>query len=346
MGVGDGWGRRLLISVAMATYNGERFIEEQLSSLAHQTLLPTQLVVTDDCSCDRTLSAIERFASTSSFQVVVQRNDERRGYVKTFERSIARCEGELIALCDQDDVWLPEKLTRSVTAFQDPDVGFVFGDALLVDVDLQTLGESLWRFGGFDEARQQLAVTQGLFSLLVGRPLVNGPTLVFKSALKSIVLPIPDGCTAHDDWIALGASFVSRGVAIDKPLIKYRIHEGQAVGVVGGPQAVMGRPRGPNPVRWRREAHRHVLAIRDERIRARVNLLQCLTERAEGLPVNRERLDSMLSDLFLRAEHYRIRSQLPTSRAGRVLPVLHELTQRRYGRYSGGLLSAAKDLVL
>ena len=99
-----------MISVAMATYNGERFLEEQLRSLGEQTTLPDELVVCDDTSTDRTPQILAQFAKRASFPVKLFTNDQRLGWRKNFLKAARLCTSEYIAFCDQDDVWLKEKL--------------------------------------------------------------------------------------------------------------------------------------------------------------------------------------------------------------------------------------------
>ena len=101
-------------SVAMATYNGERYLREQLESVARQTLPPFELVVCDDGSADSTLRILDEFARSAPFPVHVHRNQRNLGYGDNFLRAISLCRGEWIALCDQDDVWLDHKLERCV----------------------------------------------------------------------------------------------------------------------------------------------------------------------------------------------------------------------------------------
>src|ERR671927_271278 len=103
---------RAKFSVAMCTYNGARFVREQLASIAAQTRPPDELVVCDDCSTDATLECIREFARTAPFPVRVVENEKNAGSTKNFERAVELCEGDFIALADQDDVWLPEKLQR------------------------------------------------------------------------------------------------------------------------------------------------------------------------------------------------------------------------------------------
>ena len=100
----------LNISVALCTCNGARFLSEQLVSLAEQTLRPIELVVCDDASDDGTWQLLEEFQRSAPFPVRLYRNVRRLGIAQNFEQAMLLCEGDVIALCDQDDVWLPEKL--------------------------------------------------------------------------------------------------------------------------------------------------------------------------------------------------------------------------------------------
>src|ERR1700760_1987549 len=115
------------ISVALCTYNGERFLGRQLASIQQQTRLPDELVACDDCSTDRTLEILNDFAAAAGFPVNIIRNEEKLGVAANFERAIRLCQGSLIALCDQDDIWYPSRLERSEEEFvAHPDVGLVF----------------------------------------------------------------------------------------------------------------------------------------------------------------------------------------------------------------------------
>lgn len=103
---------KLSISVAMCTYNGSAFLQEQLDSIAAQTRLPDELVICDDGSSDSTVDIVERFAHGVSFRVQLFRNPQNLGSTRNFEQAMRLCTGDLIALSDQDDVWMPEKLAR------------------------------------------------------------------------------------------------------------------------------------------------------------------------------------------------------------------------------------------
>ncbi len=108
------------ISVALCTFNGERFLPRQLASIQQQTRLPDELVICDDRSTDTTLAIVRSFASSVSFPVKVMQNERNLGSTKNFENAMRLCSGDLIALSDQDDVWYPQRLARSEQELQTP----------------------------------------------------------------------------------------------------------------------------------------------------------------------------------------------------------------------------------
>jgi glycosyltransferase involved in cell wall biosynthesis len=136
---------RLKISVALCMYQGSAWIQEQLASVAAQTRPPDEVVVCDDASHDDGCALVRAFAARAPFPVRLYENPGNLGFVKNFERAIGLCSGDVIALCDQDDVWAPEKLETLERAFaDDPRLGLCFSDAELVAADLSGTGKSLW----------------------------------------------------------------------------------------------------------------------------------------------------------------------------------------------------------
>ena len=123
------------ISIAMATYNGGRFIRQQLDSFARQILLPSELIVCDDGSTDSTVSIINTFSLSAPFPVVIVHNSARLGYTANFLQAAQICQGELIAFSDQDDEWLPQKLARILQASKESDAFLIAHAAEWVDED-------------------------------------------------------------------------------------------------------------------------------------------------------------------------------------------------------------------
>jgi hypothetical protein len=219
------------LSIAMCTYNGAAYLGEQLESLAAQTRLPDELVICDDSSTDnRTPAIITDFARHAPFPVRLFVNKRNLGSKQSFAEAIRHCRGGIIFLCDQDDVWREDKLAVTERVFSSSlQTGLVFSDADLVDENLVKLGRLSTNFG--DDGRTTIE-KQNLFYALLRRNLVTGATLAFRSNLRRLVLPIPTGTILqHDAWIALIIAAVAPVVFLNEPLIKYRQHPGQQIGV-------------------------------------------------------------------------------------------------------------------
>jgi glycosyltransferase involved in cell wall biosynthesis len=133
------------ISVAMGTFNGARFLREQLDSIAEQSLAPAELVIGDDCSTDETLAIAEDFAARAPFPVRIHRNERNRGFADNFLATAERCGGEWIAFCDQDDAWYPHKLERIAEriAAYGPELMFVAHQLDLADGELRLQGRRI-----------------------------------------------------------------------------------------------------------------------------------------------------------------------------------------------------------
>jgi glycosyltransferase involved in cell wall biosynthesis len=219
------------ISIAMATYNGQRFIREQLDSLAGQQRLPSELVITDDASSDQTVAIAEQFAKAAPFPVHIHRNDKRLGYRANFMRAATLCTSSLIAFCDQDDIWSPRKLTICVEPFRDPAVLLVYHNA-------EAVTEAGARLGSLDYFAP-VPMTPPLSSCPIRKiPPVLGFTEVFRrsilqfSDLRGMSLDHNDltAPMAHDQWVFFIASVFGSIVYIDAALASYRQHDSNLFG--------------------------------------------------------------------------------------------------------------------
>ncbi len=218
------------LSVAMCTYNGERFLEAQLRTIAEQTVLPDELVICDDGSTDGTAAIVARFAASANFPVHFHRNAINLGSTKNFEKAVSLCKGEFIALCDQDDLWMPEKLEKTAAALREaPDAAAVFSNARLIDDDSNLLPSTLWERAEFaPRERAVFAEDQNFF--LIQRSAVTGATVVFRSSFLRGLVPFPPEWI-HDEWLALMLSAVSKLKPVDEFLISYRLHTSQQIGL-------------------------------------------------------------------------------------------------------------------
>lgn len=221
----------------MCTFNGERFLPEQLDTIAAQTLPPAELVVCDDGSTDRTLEIIEDFARRAPFPVHLWRNPTRLGVAANFAHCIGLCTGHLIALADQDDRWLPNKLERLAPCFKDPTVTCVFSNGILIDEHSRDLGQQSWSRFLFTPALQQQMRRGDTAGVLLKLPVVSGAAMIFRTPLVRGSLPMPEGWV-HDTWWAWMSGLRGRLVPIDEPLIQYRIHGTQQLGLAAQPGRV------------------------------------------------------------------------------------------------------------
>ncbi len=326
------------LSVAMCTFNGGRYLQEQLDSIASQTRPPDEFVICDDCSSDETITIIENFARHSSFPVHLHLNDRNLGSTRNFEKATGLCSGEIIAFADQDDVWKPEKLRLLEAEFaKRPDVGLVFSDAEIVDEKLHPVGHRMWNEVGFGERERQLIRNGRALDVLLPGWTVTGATMAFRSKFRDLILPIPTSLPMiHDGWIALIVAAVAEVEFIDQPLILYRQHSEQQIG------APVGRVNGKTGVPLVEVIQRAANQQNSySELTAIIDVVSQRLGRADNLMVPRE----TLADLESRRGHLRARGELPATLMGRFAVVLKELTSGRYHRYANGFASAAKDLV-
>jgi len=313
-------------SVALAVYNGERFLAEQLESLARQQRLPDELVVSDDASTDRTVRIVRDFAMRVPFPVRLLTHDQNVGCTKNFERAIRECSGEVIFLCDCDDVWYPNKIALTEeTLGSHPEAGVAICDADLVDEQSRAMGQRLWRWRRFRFAEEIAGLAEGTtFDRSIP---CYGPCIAFRGRFKPLVLPLPDGplfrIAGQDTfitWCIVGAG--AGGIAlINAPLLGYRQHSAQMTKQI----------QESHLPRWKARAQRPLTFL--------VPLVERLeSDVARAVCVNHKMRDAAL-------QHWRARCFLPLSKVRRVPIVVGEYLSGRYDEFSDGLKTAVKDLL-
>lgn len=338
------------ISVALCTYNGSRYLREQLESIKAQTHLPQELVICDDCSTDDTAALVAAFAAAAPFEVRFEVNERNLGSTLNFERAIQLCQGEIIALCDQDDVWRARKLARIAERFAaQPQLGLVWSDADLVDKNLQPLGGLLWN-ATFTSEEQAMVARGEALEVMLRRNVVTGATAAFRASFKDVVLPIPTTThLLHDGWIALIISMLAPVGFIDEPLISYRQHANQQLGVAASLASQRRQPPGRNRSEVLESVAIDCAYWRNGLCQVHTILLDRLLEQPDNKHIKTTiaRCEKKISYLDNRATHYRARAQIARrgSRAGRLQLISSEFLARRYNRYSNGLRGALTDLL-
>jgi glycosyltransferase involved in cell wall biosynthesis len=211
-----------LISIAMATYNGEKFLEKQIESIFSQTYRNIELVVSDDCSSDTTIQILNRYAKRHNFHFSINKNN--LGFVKNFERAISLCRGDYIALADQDDIWHPHKLDTLIH-----EIGInslICSDAELIDNNASIIAPS---FQALSRSYKIVPLSEQ-FRLFTFRNYVTGCTAMFTSHILVKGLPFPNGIRYHDWWLALIASSMDGVKYIPDRLVQYRQHAANDTG--------------------------------------------------------------------------------------------------------------------
>jgi glycosyltransferase involved in cell wall biosynthesis len=312
------------ISIALCTYNGALFLREQLASIAAQTRKPAELVACDDGSNDETLAIIEQFSSQVDYPVRVIRNEKKLGSTKNFEQAIRLCRGDLIALCDQDDWWSPRKLDTLVRALRHHSAGAVFSDGALMDEGSRLIAGTLWSENRFytADAAVNFMPRDNAISELLKRNMVTGATLMFRSSLRERLLPIAEEWV-HDGWLAWMIVLHSYLIALPEPLIRYRVHEVQQVGIPGSVSARLRRAR-------------KIGAEENRRVEQQFRALQDYA-RSHGNVCG-----SALADrLDAKRLHAEFRAGLSGNRIGRWLRIASRPSA--YGLYAQGWRSMFKD---
>jgi glycosyltransferase involved in cell wall biosynthesis len=220
-----------VVSVAVCTWNGETWIRRQLQSILDQDRPVDEVVVFDDRSTDSTPEIVRQMASGSSIPIRLHVNRTNLGSTGNFQEAIRACQGDVVFLSDQDDVWMASKVSSVLGRFQDrPEVRWMFTDGELIDEAEKKLPGSLW--GKYAVRRSVLrAFRKDPLETLLRRPIVTGATFAcFRDELVDC-LPVPADWV-HDHWISL--HLAARGISgdfIEDNLIRYRVHSNQQIGV-------------------------------------------------------------------------------------------------------------------
>lgn len=324
----------LALTVVLCTYNGAVFLDEFLVSLANQIRLPDRLLVLDDCSTDSTVYCIERFAENAPFKIELLVNNANLGSTKNFEKAIGLATGDILLLADQDDVWLPTKLLDiEYFMMTFPDVGYVFTDAFMVDCNIGKPQRRLWQNIQFTD-KKIMKFQQGKeLDVLLNSNCVTGATVAFRSQYRDVFLPIPT-VWVHDAWIALiAAVFGIKGMPIQKPLILYRQHNNQQIGIK------------------KRNAIQKLIYVfntrgssMDKKILMFTTLQAEIEERlSQGLPTVQSETLTRVRD---KRQHLIARSLIRSERSfASLCQIYNEIRKNRYSRYSKSWASAIQDVI-
>jgi glycosyltransferase involved in cell wall biosynthesis len=321
------------VSVALCTYNGQRFLPRQLASILRQTRLPDEVIICDDGSTDETIAIVEHFAQSAPFPVHIHVNTVNLGSLRNFEQAMHACKGEFIALSDQDDIWRNDRLELSEQELiLHPEAGLVFSDGDVIDDDDRKVGIRLWQNFEFDGARKE-ALRGGNFVPMARKRFVTGATVMFRSCYLPYCFPVGAGWI-HDGWMAAVIASMASIRMIDEPLIAYRRHTSQQIGL--GP----GRPTTSEKTTIDLMAKRHWSSFKN----IREDLAEICTALAQ-LPIDSAQWQRGAAHAFQQHHDFlAMRLSLPQRRLARI-PIMLRFLQS-YSDCAMGWLSVAKDFAL
>ncbi|MBE6370261.1 MAG: glycosyltransferase [Lentisphaerae bacterium] len=320
--------RTIKISVALIACNGERYIAEQLQSLLDQTLLPDEIVISDDSRHERTYAAIAPFINGSYGSLIrYVRNPGAAGIATNTVNALKHCCGEYIFLCDQDDVWYPEKISvMSAMLDAEPEIDGVFCNSRLVDENLSGTGKSLFELRGFSRRMQKQLNRNQSLQMFLRKVCCSSHNIAVRQRALEYILPMPElepfFC---DTWIGLCVAALSQWRCTDQILTAYRMHNCNS--------SVPGQ----NDIAAARRARSRQAPLRNYAL-AQTLLSRCRNELATDAQVT--------ARLKRFAVHQQNRSCYADNFLLRAWQIIKELISLRYFYCSNGWKSAIGDYLL
>ena len=266
------------IDVLMATYNGEKYLKEQIDSILNQSYSNFKLIISDDCSTDKTRDILKEYENKDK-RIKVYYQEKNMGYVRNFEFLLKKVENQIYMLSDQDDYWLPEKIERTYKKLKEENADLVFTDLIVVDDNKSIINSS---FNRLMKLERKIQKTLGTYNLVYLYNCVTGCTIMGKKSMLSKILPIPKKSKhlIHDHWIALVTSMNGKIVYLSEKLIEYRQHTNNQIGI--------------NHVTTK---YKNVEQIREHFIKVKLGIFGMYVENAQVFP-------EKISDFNIKAYRY------------------------------------------
>lgn len=308
---------KLKISVAMAVFQGERFIGQQVDSILKQSLAPDEIIICDDSPNAETYDAVKKIIAQHAQSIKYFKNETQLGVSGNFAKAIALTSGDVIFLSDQDDVWKQDKIAQLASLINaSPNCGGAFCNSELVNADLKPLYISHLDLRGFNG--------DASLKFFLKRVPAAGHNMAFRSDMKNLLLPFPDLKECHDTWIGLVIAATKGWVFTGETLTQFRQHKNNLSQAGRSSQLKAALDSLKNEVNtWN-------TALYDE-------LLRRLTGK-----VGPEIL-ALLED---RRTHSAVRAEMNCGLLKRLPPILGEIRNRRYFKYGRGWKNVIQDLLL
>lgn len=243
------------VEVLMATYNGERYIAQQIDSLLKQNFQSFRLVIRDDGSTDNTRQVIGAYAARYPDRISVCPDHHNLGVIGNFSALLEKSQAPYVMLCDQDDVWLPEKIANTLEAFKPLEANYGAQTPLLLHTDLVVVDESMAVIAPSFLTQSHLQTGHDFGRLLVKNN-VTGCTSILNRALIRRAVPIPPQSLMHDWWLALVGAAFGQVSYLPRREILYRQHAANVAGQINYNWAYISRNFGAG---WRANRRRGIL---------------------------------------------------------------------------------------
>lgn len=220
-----------MITILMATYNGEKYIKQQLDSLLKQTVQEFKIIIYDDCSSDNTFEILKSYQKKYPYKIYLHKTDKNSGNAKyTFMKMMIEYKDDYLMLCDQDDVWFEDKVEKSLRKIKQVEKSLGAGIPILVHTDLHVVDEDLNTISkSYKKAMNSDFSITSLNSKLIQNTL-TGCTAIYNKALSELIFEEPKYMIMHDWWLMLIASAFGTIQSIDMPTIYYRQHSNNSIG--------------------------------------------------------------------------------------------------------------------
>lgn len=315
------------VSVAMCTYQGARFVREQVATILAQSVPVDELVVADDGSRDGTLDLVRDAVEHAEQQLalrVLAPGPVPLGVTGNFERALLATSGAFVALSDQDDRWRPDRIAAGLDALGDDRVLLAHADAALIDADGAALGPTLFDSIGVRDAEIDLVDSGRALEVLLRRNIVTGATAMLRAELIRTAAPFPSEWV-HDEWLAVVAAVTGRMATSRRVVADYRLHGENQIGVtLPSMRMRLGRMLEPRGGRL-------------ERIRSTMTVL---ADRLPSLGASARTIELVQGKVAFETA----RAAYPRRRVARLAPI--GANAGRYARYSSqGRVDLVRDLV-
>lgn len=215
------------IDILLATYNGEKFVKEQIESILNQTYENFNLIISDDASTDNTLNILEEYEKKDT-RIKVFKKEKNEGLIDNFEFLLKNVTSDYFMFSDQDDIWKKDKIEKSINKLKEESSGLVYTDLEIVDEKLNVIYPSYWKY----KQIYKKIIKYNNFEALYLNNFVTGCTILAKSKYIKDILPLPRNSkfVLHDYWTALIISAKDKISYVEEPTIQYRQHKNNRVG--------------------------------------------------------------------------------------------------------------------